>query len=390
MNGPHHPDTLRLQRAAELQKSAGNSQEELLKMIGEPAILSGEVVTYKGRILHEDGCECIVSFPGKYAEAWNECARAHQHHTSVACVFLPDQAAGFGLHAADPDAKGKCFCPRLYGARSKEVFGYKDDEAAFLKKSRLPIWGCEWFRQRCKNVEFAVARNQKLDCVLFGRSTIFYVFLQKVSPEELTAKLRSPYDIDKEEWEGGLTQKVVNSILGEARTDDPLERELARVYCNQLQRLSSSSGFFSFLAFPGLHFELASQAPVLSYGFATHGNLPELSVRLVQRIAPLHRFRRAAWKLMAATKGTRIKERILTQRALQTIGCILRTFCLRQEDAVERVLPSSASPAFYDGTPELLSTWTWTKFLSRLEMMHEAGLPCMGGQKPVREGVTLA
>ena len=162
MNGPHHPDTLRLQRAAELQKSAGNSQEELLKMIGEPAILSGEVVTYKGRILHEDGCECIVSFPGKYAEAWNECARAHQHHTSVACVFLPDQAAGFGLHAADPDAKGKCFCPRLYGARSKEVFGYKDDEAAFLEKSRLPIWGCEWFRQRCKNVEFAVARNQKL------------------------------------------------------------------------------------------------------------------------------------------------------------------------------------------------------------------------------------
>ena len=65
MNGPHHPDTLRLQRAAELQKSAGNSQEELLKMIGEPAILSGEVVTYKGRILHEDGCECIVSLPGQ-------------------------------------------------------------------------------------------------------------------------------------------------------------------------------------------------------------------------------------------------------------------------------------------------------------------------------------
>lgn len=213
---------------------------------------------------------------------------------------------------------------------------------------------------------------QHLDCVLFDRSTIFYVFLQKVSPEELTAKLRSPYDIDKEEWEGGLTQKVVNSILGEARTDDPLERELARVYCNQLQSQNrDTQGTFMLRAFlqrakrarlkvdeandltacirpkSGLHFELVSQAPVLSYGFATHGNLPELSVRLVQRIAPLHRFRRAAWKLMAATKGTRIK------------------------DAVERVLPSSASPASYDGTPELLSTWTWTKFLSRLEMMHE-------------------
>ncbi|CAE7243580.1 unnamed protein product [Symbiodinium sp. KB8] len=174
---------------------------------------------------------------------------------------------------------------------------------------------------------------QHLDCVLFGRSTIFYVFLQKVSPEELTAKLRSPYDIDKEEWEGGLTQKVVNSILGEARTDDPLERELARVYCNQLQSQNrDTQGTFMLRAFlqrakrarlkvdeandltacirpkSGLHFELVSQAPVLSYGFATHGNLPELSVRLVQRIAPLHRFRRAAWKLMAATKGTRIKE----------------------------------------------------------------------------------
>ncbi|CAE7486787.1 unnamed protein product [Symbiodinium sp. CCMP2456] len=171
INGPHHPDTLRLQRAAELQKRAGNIQEELLKMIGEPAVLSGEVVTYKGRILHEDGCECIVSFRGKYAEAWNECTRAHQHHMSVACVFLPDKKAGFGLHAPDPDAEGKCFCPRLYGARSKEVFGYKDDEAAFLENNGLPIWGCEWFRQWCKNVEFAVARKQKLVAYFFEGQT---------------------------------------------------------------------------------------------------------------------------------------------------------------------------------------------------------------------------
>ncbi|CAE7824399.1 CngA [Symbiodinium sp. CCMP2592] len=335
VNGPHHPDTLHLQRAAELQKSAGNIQEELLKMIGEPAVLSGEVVTYKGRILHEDGCECIP-----------------------ALVYMQL------IH-----------------------------------------------RQWCKNVEFAVARNQKFvayffnlllqrigidvefrdvkedfihrflsqDCVLFGRSTIFYVFLQKVSPEAnaktsktfhaigvalakaqpcksllqgLSAKLRSPYDIDKaagfgerdsyghteklrhvapmqEEWEGGLTQKVVNSILGEvhlyrhggsestlfidehtvflngctcmdcpanpcqmrsiqARTDDPLERELARVYCNQLQSQNrDTQGTFMLRAFlqrakrarlkvdeandltacirpkSGLHFELASQVQAL-------------------------------------------------------------------------------------------------------------------------------
>ncbi|CAE7577343.1 Kif14 [Symbiodinium natans] len=60
------------------------------------------------------------------------------------------------------------------------------------------------------------AELNHLDCVLFGHSTTFYVFLQKVSPEELSEKLRAPYEIDKEEWEVGLTQKVVNSILGEA------------------------------------------------------------------------------------------------------------------------------------------------------------------------------
>jgi len=205
-----------------------------------------------------------------------------------------------------------------------------------------------------------------LDRVLFGHSTIFYAFLQKVSPEELSAKLRAPNEFDKEEWEGGFTQKAMNSILGEDRSND-LEQELARRYFNQLQSQNrDSQGIFMLRAFmqrakrarmkvdeandltnkvrpkSGLHFELASQAPVLSYGFARHANLPELCVRLVRRMSPLQRFRRAAWKLMAA-KGMRIK------------------------DAVESVLPSKPN----DSAPELLSTWAWTKFLSRLEMMHE-------------------
>eukprot|EP00434_Breviolum_minutum_P001329 symbB.v1.2.001170.t1/scaffold60.1/size581591/10 len=158
---------------------------------------------------------------------------------------------------------------------------------------------------------------QHLDCVLFGRSTTFYVFLQHASSEEVDQRLRASR-ADMEDWDG--TQPFVDKILDEARSKDPAEVKLARDYCELLRGQNrDSEGEFMLRAFmsqarrarvkvdeaneltrcvrpsSGLHFELAAQAPVLSYGFHRCANLPELCVRLVRRT----RFRGAVKKVMA-------------------------------------------------------------------------------------------
>eukprot|EP00913_Durusdinium_trenchii_P024691 g23178.t1 len=66
------------------------------------------------------------------------------------------------------------------------------------------------------------------------------------------------------------------------------------------------------LAAAGLQFELAAQAPVLSYGFNDCANLPQLCVRLVKRTSPLERFRAAARKVMALYGKNRIQAAVLS------------------------------------------------------------------------------
>ncbi|CAK9092549.1 unnamed protein product [Durusdinium trenchii] len=175
-----------------------------------------------------------------------------------------------------------------------------------------------------------------LDCILFGRSTVttFYLFLQRASPEELQEKLRT----SRAEMEDGrITQQLVDSILGEARSKDPVEAKLAGDYCNQLQSQNRDrEGELMLKAFmigarraqakvdeaneltrlvrpaSGLQFELAAQAPVLSYGFNDCANLPQLCVRLVKRTSPLERFRAAARKVMALYGKNRIQAAVLS------------------------------------------------------------------------------
>lgn len=214
-----------------------------------------------------------------------------------------------------------------------------------------------------------LSREQELhhlDCVLFGRSTSFYVFLQHASAEEVDERLRASR-ADMEDWDGRITQPLVDKILGEARSKDPAEVKLAREYCDLLRGQNrDSEGELMLRAFmcqarrarvkvdeaneltrcvrpsSGLHFELAAQAPVLSYGFYRCANLPELCVRLVRRT----RFRAAVRKVMA-----QLKKQNLIQAAVRSF------------------LPAKSESISSDY--QLLSTWTLPKFYARLEMMYE-------------------
>eukprot|EP00435_Cladocopium_sp_Y103_P054551 s628_g17.t1 len=158
------------------------------------------------------------------------------------------------------------------------------------------------------------------------------------------------------------------SFYYKARSKDPAEVKLAREYCDLLRGQNrDSEGELMLRAFmcqarrarvkvdeaneltrcvrpsSGLHFELAAQAPVLSYGFYRCANLPELCVRLVRRT----RFRAAVRKVMA-----QLKKQNLIQAAVRSF------------------LPAKSESISSDY--QLLSTWTLPKFYARLEMMYEA------------------
>jgi len=55
---------------------------------GMSALLSSTRISYLGSIKETEGSDCIVSFPGKYADGWRECVEASSHDMGVACVFL--------------------------------------------------------------------------------------------------------------------------------------------------------------------------------------------------------------------------------------------------------------------------------------------------------------
>ena len=139
-----------------------------------PALLSSTKISYHGHILETEGSDCIVSFPGKYAEGWRECTEASTHNMGVACVFLCDQQDGLGEHAADPEDPNKCLCHKLYGVnRSNEahrkayqLYGYHS-EASYDASGRVPSWGCLWFEKWRNNVELAVKRKQRLVAYFF-------------------------------------------------------------------------------------------------------------------------------------------------------------------------------------------------------------------------------
>ena len=134
---------------------------------GKSALLSSTKISYHGKIKETEGSECIVSFPGRYADGWRECVEASTHDMGVACVFLCGKEDGFGEHADDPDAGGNtCYCRKIYGQRDFKTFGYKTEEEC-KKNGNRPTWGCLWFQKWRDNIEIAVKRKQRLIVYFF-------------------------------------------------------------------------------------------------------------------------------------------------------------------------------------------------------------------------------
>jgi len=152
---------------------------------GESALLSSTRISYHGKIKETEGSECIVSFPGRYADGWRECVEASTHDMGVACVFLCGKEDGFGEHAIDPDAGGSiCYCHKIYGRRDFKAFGHKTAEECEANGNR-PTWGCLWFQKWRDNIEVAVKRKQRLIAYFFvgqvGQGLVAWDDLAKVA-----------------------------------------------------------------------------------------------------------------------------------------------------------------------------------------------------------------
>jgi hypothetical protein len=164
--------------------------------------------TFRGDI--KDGAKhCFVSFPGKFASAWD--ALIHEeavHSESIACVFLCTPEDGLGKHEPDPLRPEICYCKTIYGERTAKEFGYlkilprgftpdqeekarkkaastntvvvredasqeekeaamEEAEQAWEKNGRTAAWGCKWFQVWKEKVEEAVRQEQTLKVVFF-------------------------------------------------------------------------------------------------------------------------------------------------------------------------------------------------------------------------------
>jgi hypothetical protein len=61
---------------------------------------------FVGNILEEDGCACVVSWPGAYAKSWDKVVlKSKQSKHSAAVVFLPKDTLHYGKCGSD-----KCYC----------------------------------------------------------------------------------------------------------------------------------------------------------------------------------------------------------------------------------------------------------------------------------------
>ena len=178
----------------------------------KPAILERTAdIAYHGHIKKEEGLDCYVSFPGKYAAGWDALIKEH-HGQSVACVFLCTPADGLGKHYYKEGFGGQCYCPTIYGQRDFRTFGYLKElpascsdaeekievknakatktiviradateeakqeaeekaQQAWKDSGRVASWGCEWFHTWKKQVAEAVRLKQRLKVVFFPAQT---------------------------------------------------------------------------------------------------------------------------------------------------------------------------------------------------------------------------
>ncbi|CAE7862932.1 HERC6, partial [Symbiodinium necroappetens] len=102
--------------------------------------LAAKRIAFSGHV-NENARDCIVSFPGKYSEEWDQAVSAvkSQEALSLACVFLTDRASGLGAHCDNPDEPGECWCRAIYGHLPASTYISVVDMRPAMQNSQAPI-----------------------------------------------------------------------------------------------------------------------------------------------------------------------------------------------------------------------------------------------------------
>ena len=99
---------------------------------------------FAGHIVEQRGIACVASWPGIYAQLFDQIlAGSKQGSVSAAVVFLPEKTAHYGKHSSD-----RCYCEEMYGRSDIE-------------------WGCKWFELWRGHVRKALALGQRLQVYYF-------------------------------------------------------------------------------------------------------------------------------------------------------------------------------------------------------------------------------
>ena len=83
---------------------------EIARAINQSVMSHQNLILFEGSVTEKCGDSeyCIVSFPGKEQEGWNELVRKGKFaQRSVACVFLPEHTPKSGQHSDNPACCGK-------------------------------------------------------------------------------------------------------------------------------------------------------------------------------------------------------------------------------------------------------------------------------------------
>jgi len=220
---------------------------------------------------------------------------------------------------------------------------------------------------------------QHQDCIVLGRSLIFYAFTKKDGGVHALPESKKQSIVSSGEDIEGLdsTETLIKAILGPSRRSDMEQSQLTDQYYKQMQQQNrDNDGKTSLRNFllqarragklveeaneitkevkpkskhGDLTFELTAMAPVLAFGFGA-SSFPEFCVRLVRKVPEKQ-----------AEKRVHVEK--LRRKSVLPHVEMLRKFT--QDGFSQSVETESASV-------EVLHTWSFPKFTARLQSMQDA------------------
>jgi len=222
-------------------------------------------------------------------------------------------------------------------------------------------------------VEAEWVELQHQDCVVLGRSLMFYAFSKPDGGMDSLPASKQQLPGGKEGSEA--TETLLRNILGPGRADNDEQFEFAHEYYTQLLKQNRNSegkeSLHNFLLTADramtmvqlaneitsdvkpksdLSFELTAMAPVLAFGFGL-SSFPELCVRLVRKNTQT-----------VSTANKRVTIEKMRRQSTYANAEMLRKFTL---DGVSQTVEEDIAKS------EVIHTWNFPKFAQRLQLMQD-------------------